>query len=525
VAYTSQNFIDDYNKWQYKDQMSQYDYNMALANPEIGQQIMSLKDQWNAPGATSAQRGILNSQAEALRTQYGSAGTGQYNYTGGGDGSGYNPIIPASTATTPSTPFQSQYQDEIGGLLSKIGDYGAFSFDTPAPTYTNRYDPTIQSLLGDIVNRPEFSYNKDTDPNWGAYAKQYRREGELASRDAMAAASARSGGLQSSSAATAGQQASNYYASKLSDMLPQLYQQAYDRYSNEYQMKRQALGDVYQQEQADYGKYVDDLGQYNTDRNFAYQDYNNQYNMLNNALGQYQGQDSTDYSRFFDQRSYDTEAAQYKDKLIQQSFDNAIQTRTLNENAAQQALNNQRYDTEYADQMAQQAFENSLAQQRLSSGGGLGGKKTDDTTVYDQLMSGNFEPLYQQAVNSSDPYTWLSFAVASALPDSISAATRTKMVEDLLGGFGKWQQKQRTGSPNITRASENTASGVLTVEYANGSKGYISSWPGSAYSKIMDYTESGNVLSAADMKAIIDGSPESQSSKDALSKYLQELGY
>jgi hypothetical protein len=445
MAYTSQNFIDDYNKWQYKDQMSSYDYNMALANPEIGQQIMSLKDQWNAPGATSAQRGILNSQAEALRTQYGSSGTGQYNYTGGGDGSGYNPIIPASTATTPSTPFQSQYQDEIGGLLSKIGDYGAFSFGTPAPTYTNRHDPTIQSLLGDIVNRPEFSYDKDTDPNWGAYAKQYRREGELASRDAMAAASARSGGLQSSSAATAGQQASNYYASKLSDMLPQLYQQAYDRYSNEYQMKRQALGDVYQQEQADYGKYVDDLGQYNTDRNFAYQDYNNQYNMLNNALGQYQGQDSTDYSRFFDQRSYDTEAAQYKDKLIQQSFDNAMQTRAANEGAAQQALNNQRYDTEYADQMAQQAFENSLAQMRASSGGGSGGGSSNKT-VYNQLMSGDFESLYEQARGSADPLTYLSLAAASSLPDSIPAATRTAIVESLLGGYDKWQ-KSRVVSP------------------------------------------------------------------------------
>jgi hypothetical protein len=447
MAYTSQNFIDDYNKWQYKDQMSQHDYNMALANPEIGQQIMSLKDQWNAQGATSAQRALLNSQAEALRTQYGNAGTGQYNYTGGGDGSGYNPIIPASTATTPSAPFQSQYQDEIGGLLSKIGDYGAFNFDTPAPTYTNRYDPTIQSLLGEIVNRPKFSYNKDTDPNWGAYAKQHRREGELASRDAMAAAAARSGGLQSSSADTAGQQAANYYASKLSDMLPQLYQQAYDRYTNEYQMKRQALGDVYQQEQADYGKYIDDLGQYNTDRNFAYQDYTNQYDMLNTALGNYQGQDSTDYSRFFDQRSYDTEAAQYQDKLIQQSFDNAMQARAANEGSAQLALDNQRYDTEYADKMAQQAYENSLAQQRLSSGGSGGsGGSSYNKTVYNQLMSGDFEPLYEQARGSADPLTYLSLVAASSLPDSIPAATRTAIVESLLGGYDKWQ-KSRTVSP------------------------------------------------------------------------------
>ncbi|MDR1328898.1 MAG: hypothetical protein LBK23_04785, partial [Oscillospiraceae bacterium] len=78
-------------------------------------------------------------------------------------------------------------------------------------------------------------------------------------------------------------------------------------------------------------------------------------------------QDATEYGRFGDQRAYDTEAARYTDSLIQQSFNNAQQTRQLNENAAQLALENSRYDTEYADLLKQRAFENALNAQNTAS--------------------------------------------------------------------------------------------------------------------------------------------------------------
>ncbi|MDR1328922.1 MAG: hypothetical protein LBK23_04910, partial [Oscillospiraceae bacterium] len=78
-------------------------------------------------------------------------------------------------------------------------------------------------------------------------------------------------------------------------------------------------------------------------------------------------QDATEYGRFGDQRAYDTEAARYTDSLIQQSFNNAQQTRQLNENSAQLALENSRYDTEYADLLKQRAVENALNAQNTAS--------------------------------------------------------------------------------------------------------------------------------------------------------------
>jgi hypothetical protein len=99
-------------------------------------------------------------------------------------------------------------------------------------------------MLDRVVNRDPFSYDKNNDPQWAAYSKQYRREGDRARANTLAQASAATGGRPSSFAMTAASQAGDYYAAKLSDKLPELYRQAYERYMNEFQMNRQALGDV-----------------------------------------------------------------------------------------------------------------------------------------------------------------------------------------------------------------------------------------------------------------------------------------
>lgn len=78
-----------------------------------------------------------------------------------------------------------------------------------------------------------------------AYAKRYAREGQRAVQDALGAAAAATGGIPSSYAVTAAAQAGDYYASQMADKIPELYQQAYSRYINE-------------------------LTQYNTDRDFQY---------------------------------------------------------------------------------------------------------------------------------------------------------------------------------------------------------------------------------------------------------------
>lgn len=259
-------------------EFSQADLETAKKYPEFGLSILSLKRDYH-DAATGEQKLLANEAANQLRSSYG-------NYMGGSDGGSYY--------------SQGKIPGQIDAILDQINNYGSFSFDQEAPVYDNQYAEQQQALLDAILNREDFSWSKETDPQWSSYKKSYLREGDRATANALAQASAASGGRASTAAITAATQAGDYYATQLNDIIPTLYQQAYDRYLNEYSMMLQDLGAVNTQEQLDYAKYLDQLTQYNTDRNFAYDTYLGDFNILQGQLSSLQGQDDVDYGRFMD---------------------------------------------------------------------------------------------------------------------------------------------------------------------------------------------------------------------------------
>lgn len=259
-------------------EFSQADMETAKKYPEFGLSILSLKRDYH-DAATDEQKLLANEAANQLRSSYG-------NYMGGSDGGSYY--------------SQGKIPGQIDAILDQINNYGSFTFDQEAPVYDNQYAEQQQALLDAILNREDFSWSKETDPQWSSYKKSYLREGDRATANALAQASAASGGRASTAAITAATQAGDYYATQLNDIIPTLYQQAYDRYLNEYSMMLQDLGAVNTQEQLDYAKYLDQLTQYNTDRNFAYDTYLGDFNILQGQLSSLQGQDDVDYGRFMD---------------------------------------------------------------------------------------------------------------------------------------------------------------------------------------------------------------------------------
>lgn len=291
---------------------SQWDLETAKKNPAFGASMLSYKQDW-ADAADQAGRTAANQAAEALRRQYGS-------YLGGPDGSKYYGLGgPAG--------YQSGYQSRIDEILDRMAGYGDFDYG-PAPTYTNRYQETLDELLGKVENYGPFSWSKEEDPAYSAYAKQYRREGQRATADAMAQAAALTGGQVSTAAATAASQAGDYYAGQLADVIPQLYENAYQRYLSDYSLLADQLGEVRQAEQLDYAKYLDELEQYNTDRSLGYDQWLQGYNMLTGNLSAFQGQDQTAYGRLLDQIDYnmqqdalDREEAAQRQNLYQQQVD------------------------------------------------------------------------------------------------------------------------------------------------------------------------------------------------------------
>lgn len=280
MAYTYDDFVKAANQSGLMGQFSQDDLNLAQKYPEFGLSVLSLKKDYNN-AATAEQRLLANQAANELRKSYG-------NYSGGADGGSFR--------------LESKLNRRADDLLGQIGSFGSFSYDE-APTYENAFAQQQKDLLDRILNREDFSWSKETDPQWSSYKKSYLREGDRATANALAKASAASGGRPSSYAVNAATQAGDYYATKLNDVIPTLYQQAYERYLDEYNMKLKDLNAINQQEQLDYAKYLDRLGQFNTDRGFAYQNYADDYDRLRSQLADVQGQDQIDYARYLDEAS------------------------------------------------------------------------------------------------------------------------------------------------------------------------------------------------------------------------------
>lgn len=350
---------------------SQYDLDLAKKYPEFGMSVLDLKKQY-AGATTAEQRALINAKANQLRSSYG-------NYTAGADGSQY--------------VSDGKYAQGIDDTLDKIGSFGSFSYKD-APTYENRYQQKQQELLDAALNRDPFSWSKETDPQYGSYKKTYLSEGERATANALAQASAASGGRPSSYAVNAATQAGDYYATKLSDVIPTLYQQAYERYLKDYQMKLSDLNAVNQQEQLDYAKYLDQLGQFNTDRNFDYNNYLGEYGRLQDYLGNLQGQDNTEYNRYLGVLDEIREKQQQEQELSRSQIDAMLQAGA---SPSAGLIGKSGYESEYV-----KVLENYYKQQAAAkasgggrSGGGTGGggkpkSKMSLTTAQKMAKAGQF---------------------------------------------------------------------------------------------------------------------------------------
>lgn len=354
-------------------EFSQADLDTAKKYPEFGYSILGLKQDIHK--ATTPEAKLLaNEAANQLRSSYG-------GYTGGKYGADY-----ISDGKIPN---------QIDSVLDQINNFGSFSFDQDAPVYNNQYAEQQQALLDAIINRPDFSWSKETDPQWSSYKKSYLREGDRATANALGQAAAASGGRPSTAAVTAATQAGDYYATQLNDIIPTLYKQAYDQYLNEYNMSLQDLNAVNNQEQLDYAKYLDQLGQYNTDRNFAYNQYLSDFDILQNQLASLQGQDSVDYSRWMDRVNlYEQNQAEEAD-LARAQVDAIL---SAGGSPSADLVGASGYTNEYV-QALQAAYQRQLAAQSggggsssgsRSGGGSSGGSRMTLTTAKQAANAGVF---------------------------------------------------------------------------------------------------------------------------------------
>lgn len=223
-----------------------------------------------------------------------------------------------------------------------------YNKSNPKKSYKDQYDPQIDALLKEILNRDDFSYNAMNDPLYQQYVQMYRREGDRAMRETMAEAAAGAGGMNTY-AITAAQQANNYYNSQLNDKIPELYQLAYEMYLKDKESKVQDLGILQNMDATQYERYRDTINDWYEDKNFA-------YGAFQDAVAQGNLQTNFDYNAMLDDRNFAyndmwaNKEWDYNDYWKNKEFDYNDEWNNMKWDAAQEdkEYNRTQYDQESA---------------------------------------------------------------------------------------------------------------------------------------------------------------------------------
>lgn len=271
----------------------------------------------------------------------------KYQYSGGVDGSDYIKLGSGETLRQPSAPKADT------SWLDKLGE-SSYNYDA---------DGKISAALDAMLNRKPFSYDAASDPLYQQYRKQYTREADRSAEDVLGKAAVMTGGMPSTAAVTASQQASDYQMSQMTDKIPELQQLAYGMYMDGINLDRQNLNTLIGLEDNNYSRWL-------SNRDYLYQ-------LARDQVGDQQYADILAYQKEQDKLNYD----------YQKERD---------------AIEDARYDAEWQYKLQQAALQ---AAQKAS--GGSGGRRSGGSRGYSGGTM-DYEGLFAAAQASGNPKSWLA---------------------------------------------------------------------------------------------------------------------
>ena len=142
--------------------------------------------------------------------------------------------------------------------------------------YQSQWQQTLNDTLSKIQNREKFSYDLNGDALYQQYKDRYIQQGQQAMMDTMGQAAALTGGYGNSYAQSVGQQTYQGYLQGLNDKVPELYQLALQKYQQEGNDLMNQYGLLADRENTDYGRYRDQMSDYNSELERLYNIYNNE---------------------------------------------------------------------------------------------------------------------------------------------------------------------------------------------------------------------------------------------------------
>lgn len=151
--------------------------------------------------------------------------------------------------------------------------------DARPDKYQSAYESTINDLLEVIKNQKPFDVKSDANYNalYDQYAERYKAQAQRAMNDAMASANAQTGGYGSTYGQAAGQQAYDNTMQGMNDNNLNLLNLAYQMYSDNQANDYKKLNAYQTQDNTMYGRYRDDVADWQTDRNYNANQYWNSF--------------------------------------------------------------------------------------------------------------------------------------------------------------------------------------------------------------------------------------------------------
>lgn len=349
------------------------------------------------------QKGVAQSASGYSSSGHSSSGSG--NYQPSADVLGYDSAGRAKALTPDYTlnylqgPAGQAYEAAMNVIANDIGQ---------KPTYDGKYDTMLEDSYNNIVNREPFKWDANTDDFYKAYEQRYTDLGQKAMKDTMGQAANLTGGYGNSYAQYVGNAAYNDWMDALMEKSVQLEQRAYDRYMDAGNQLVQQFGLLSNLRDNDYGRYRDDVSDYNYNlallqayeaENYARAQYNNNLRIQAEQTGYDRARDELSDIRYNDQLGYDRWRDQVSDERYNTEWDYQVQ-KDAQEFAYQQARD-AAADAQWQQEMdlKRYSLNNSGSSSSGSSGRSSGGSSSGGSS---SATSGSSAPSWWNSMSTEE---------------------------------------------------------------------------------------------------------------------------
>ena len=395
-------------------------------------------------------------------------------------GSLAQPTQSTTTATKPqTTPTQpksysnvdlSQYNngfqasDAYNSAVNKkteaenaVSNYGDFEY-----SQKDLYDAVIDK----IFNREKFSYDLNGDALYQQYKDKYIQQGKMAMQDTMGQAAAMTGGYGNSYAATVGNQAYQAQLQNLNDVIPELYQLAYDKYNQEGQDLYNQYAMLSDEKNTEYAQWGDKYNRLMNERDYMGNEVNNLYNK---EYGEYTDAYNRDYNQYWNETNfgYQKDRDAVADTQWQAQFDEA----------------KRQYDEQSALTKEQWEWQKSQAEKAASSGGGGGGSSSGGSSGGSDFKKATFS-----RIDDNGNYVFYIDGKERTYSPGVNPYTGTTNKDTKNGTFSNGYQPNNVNGQKLSKSGITDVVNGVTQNVWKTPDGKLWIWDGTQ-NKYFEYEE------------------------------------